>query len=208
MGKIVQLPVRPSRKFGLEKVKARRHKSRKPDHNPAQLDLFDQTYFEAEAKVINFPTTRSFFEEALLLDGKRDQEARILYEQAIKSGDCVADAYCNLGILESQNGNSIGAIDCFTKSLKSDPRHFEGHYNLANIYSDVGNYDLAHTHYKVASEIEPGFPNVYFNLALVCALKEDLLVATSNLERYLELIPGKDLEAEELLLSLQRSSGS
>ena len=141
----------------------------------------------------------------MLLDGKEDQAARTLYEQAIKFGDCVADAYCNLGIIESQNGNSTGAINCFTKSLKSDPRHFEAHYNLANIYSDVSNYVLAQTHYEVASEIEPDFPNVFFNLALVCALRENIPSAVENLQRYLELIPEKDLEAEELLQTLEKS---
>ena len=136
------------------------------------------------------------------MDGKEDQAAKTLYEEAIKSGDCVADAYCNLGIIESQSGNSSGAINCFTSSLKSDPRHFEAHYNLANIYSDAGSYALAQTHYEVASEIEPDFPNIYFNLALVCALRENLEVAIVNLKRYLELIPEKDIEAEELLQSL------
>ncbi len=204
MGKIVHLPVQPARKFGLEKVKKRRPQRLRSVDNQAQLNIFDQTNNDAEAKVISFSANRSFFEEALVLDDADNEKAKGLYEQAIQVGDCVADAYCNLGIIKSSNGNSIGAIDCFTKSLKVDPRHFEAHYNLANTYSEVGNYGLARTHYEIASEIEPTSPNVFFNLGLVCALKEDLSAAISNLRRYLELIPGKDLEAEELFQSLQK----
>ena len=205
LGKLVKLPVQAPPKFGLEKVKKRRPKRRKTAQNPAQLNLFDPIKNDSEAKVVNFPLNRSFFEEALLADGTDDKQAKLLYEQAIQSSDCTADAYCNLGIIESRNGNSIGAIDCFTKCLRDDPRHFEAHYNLANIYSDVGNYALACTHYQVASELEPGFPNVFFNLALVCALREDLQSAISNLQCYLDLIPEKDPQAEQLLENLLKS---
>ena len=65
------------------------------------------------------------------------------YLKAIESKDSIADAYCNLGILESQDKNYSKAIDCFTLCLKEDPRHFEAHYNLANLYAEIGNFMFA-----------------------------------------------------------------
>ena len=55
----------------------------------------------------------------------------------------------------------------FTLSLKNDPRHVEAHYNLANLYYDAGDLQLAKLHYEAAAQIEPGFSLVYFNLSLV-----------------------------------------
>jgi tetratricopeptide (TPR) repeat protein len=121
----------------------------------------------------------------------------------------VADAYCNLGIIESKQGNSSKAFDCFTTCLKHNPRHSEAHYNLGNLYFDVNDLRLAQVHYEMAAEVEPCFANVYFNLALVRALTHDLAAAISALMRYQELVPEADRHpADELLANLKRSLAS
>src|SRR4029434_11166548 len=100
----------------------------------------------------------------------------------------VSDAYGNLGIIESQKGNTAKAFDRFTTSLKHDPRHSESHYNLGNLYFEVNELRLAQTHYEMAAEVQPSFPNVHFNLALVQAINNDLSAAVSSLTRYQELV--------------------
>src|SRR2546425_6115583 len=107
------------------------------------------------------------FEEALVLHEQGDLTAADFYQQAIVEGDNVAEAYCNLGIIELDRGNTIGALENFTQSLKNDPRHVEAHYNLANLYYDAGDFPLARLHYEAAAQIEPNFSLVYYNLALV-----------------------------------------
>ena len=74
------------------------------------------------------------FEEALLLHERGDAAAAEHYVEAINEGDNVAEAYCNLGILNLERGQLSSALDNFTLSLKNDPRHVEAHYNLANLY--------------------------------------------------------------------------
>ena len=78
------------------------------------------------------------FEEALLLHERGDTKAAEHYLEAINEGDNVAEAYCNLGILNLERGQLSNALDNFTLSLKNDPRHVEAHYNLANLYYDAG----------------------------------------------------------------------
>ncbi|MBL7872382.1 MAG: tetratricopeptide repeat protein [Cyclobacteriaceae bacterium] len=195
MGKVIQFPIPNPEKFGFKPV--RKKKSERPRHG--QLNLF------AGGKVVNL-NRLSVFEEALLLDEQGDSRAANQYAKAIKEGDAVADAYCNLGILESERKNHSKAIDCFTKSLREDPRHFESHYNLANVYAELGNLPLAKVHYQISIEIEPSFPNGYFNLGLTLAMNRELEEAIQTLTRYRSLVTHEECnQVDELIASLSRS---
>lgn len=141
------------------------------------------------------------FEEALLLHEQGDTNAVEFYVEAITAGDNVAEAYCNLGIIELDRGNMVGALDNFTQSLKHDPRHVEAHYNLANLYYDAGDFPLARLHYEAATQIEPNFSLVYYNLALVYHRLANIVGARQALHRYKELEPGdEEIELVDQLL--------
>ena len=141
-----------------------------------------------------------------MLDEMDDPRAMDLYLRAIAEGDCVADAYCNLGIIESKHGRTAKAFDCFTRSREHNPRHSEAHYNLGNLYFDVNDLRLAQVHYEVAAEVSPSFPNLYFNLALVLSIKNELAAAISALIKYQELAPGDERrKADELLENLNKA---
>jgi tetratricopeptide (TPR) repeat protein len=146
------------------------------------------------------------FEEALLLHEQGDMKALEFYAEAINEGDNIAEAYCNLGIIELDSGNFIGALDNFTQSSKHDPRHVEAHYNLANLYYDAGDFPLARLHYEAAAQIEPNFSLVYYNLALVYHRLTDVAGATRALHRYKELEPGdEEIELVDQLLKALES---
>lgn len=194
MAKVIKLPVPTPEKFGPERVRKKRTEKGKV---PGQLDLF------TSGRIIRLHQLTSF-EEGLLLDDSGDKKgARSAYLKAIEDCECISDAYCNLGILESQEGNIAKAIDCFTKCLKEDPRHHEAHYNLANLYAEVGNFALAKVHYEIAIEIEPSFVNSYFNLGLTLAMTRQFKDAVRVLDQYKRLSPpeaGK--QAEDLIQKL------
>jgi tetratricopeptide (TPR) repeat protein len=197
MAKVIQFPAPSPEKFGFKPV--RKKGGAVPKSKPGQLDLF------SSGKVIRLHQL-SRFEEALLLDGHSDKKAKEVYQKAIDEGDSVADAYCNLGILESQEGNFTKAVDCFTKCLMENPRHFEGHYNLANLYAEAGNFGLAKVHYQISIEIEPYFPNSHFNLGLTLAMNREIEEAISSLKSYCRLVaPGERVQAQELIGSLSHS---
>ncbi len=196
MGQIIKFPGQAS-KFGFKRVK-----KRAVAENPDQLHLFPQP----AAQILELVLELSRFEQALMSDERGDSKAAELYEKAIEEGDCVADAYCNLGIIESQKGSTTKAFDCFTTSLKHDPRHSEAHYNLGNLYFDANDFRLAQMHYEMAVEVDPSFPNVHFNLALVQAINNELAAAVSALTKYQELVPAHEgRNADELLRNLKRS---
>ena len=149
------------------------------------------------------------FEEALLLHEQGDVKAAEHYLEAISEGDNVAEAYCNLGIINLERGQTASALDNFTLSLKNDPRHVEAHYNLANLYYDAGDLPLAKLHYEAAAQIEPGFSLVYFNLSLVYHKLGDLSAASATLEKYRQLEPeDEDLEVLNQLLKAMKSGRS
>ena len=199
MAKVIQFPAPGPEKFGFKPV---RKKGKNDKDKPGQLDLF------SAGKVISL-NKLSRFEEALLLDDLGDKKAIEVYQKAIVEGDSVADAYCNLGILESEAGNISKAIDCFTKCLTENPRHFEAHYNLANLYAEVGNLALAKVHYQISIEIESYFPNSHFNLALTLAMNKEVEEAIHSLRSYCRLVSSEErMQAEELIASLTRSIGA
>lgn len=197
MGQILKFPVQAS-KFGYKRASKR---AQAADH-PDQLRLFPQP----TAEILQFTPDLGRFEQALLFDERGDVKAAELYQKAIEEQDCVADAWCNLGIIESKKGNTTKAFDCFTTCLKHNPRHSEAHYNLGNLYFDVEDFRLAQVHFEIAVEVDPQFPNVYFNLALVQAINNDLVAAVTALSRYQELVPREEARhADELLINLKKS---
>ena len=186
MGKILPFPRKQPARFGFERARRRRE--------------------EKQGQVLRFPANISPFEEALLLDECDDSRAGDAYLRAISEGDLAADAYCNLGIIESKAGRTAKAFDCFTKSLEHDPRHFESHYNLGNLYFEGDNLRLAKMHFELAAEINPGYPNLYFNLGLVLALMEEPKAAINALLKYQLLAPPEERKnAEDLIKGLRGS---
>jgi tetratricopeptide (TPR) repeat protein len=198
MAKVIQLQVTPTPpKLGYKRARKNKDLEKK-----GQLNLFRGN----EPQIHHLPSRFTPFEEALTLDEQGNPGAQEAYLKAILENDSVADACCNLGILESKSRNVTKAFDYFTKCLQLEPRHLEAHYNLANLYFEVNDYKLAKLHYEIAAEIEPDFSNIYFNLALVYALNEEYKDAVNALFKYKELVPEEEgKKADNLLNGLQRT---
>jgi tetratricopeptide (TPR) repeat protein len=203
MANIIEFPIQkpPS---GLKRVK----KSTNIElRHTNQLDLFSQGS-SPETNIFIMPSSLGPFEQALMLDERNDTGAKEAYQNAVTQDDCAADAYCNLGILEYESGNTIKAIDSFTRSLKNEPRHFESHYNLANLYSELGNLPLAKVHYEFARELRPDFADICFNLGLVYAMTKDFKSALKTLSEYKEMVPAEESEnADKLIESIRKLTG-
>jgi tetratricopeptide (TPR) repeat protein len=209
---VIPFPGKAVPKFGFERVKRRKAAQMEA---LGQLNLFSPPQGKnhvgfgrgrGTGKVIHLPTAAGPFEEALLLDDRGDKDAAKMYWKAITLGDSVADAYCNLGIMEKKKGNTSRAFNCFINSLEADPRHFQSHYNVANLYFEAGDLRLARLHYEIAAEIRPEFPNVYFNLGLVHAMEENFKAAVAALSNYKERAPQFESDhADRLLVSLEKS---
>ena len=130
-----------------------------------------------------------------------------MYARAVAEGDSVADSHCNLGVLQSQQGQTAAAFESFKNALKHDQQHWESHYNLGNLYFDTEEYRPARLHYELAAEVEGGeFRNIFYNLGLVLAIQEEYGPAIEALRRYRELAPEEEASAATSLLeTLSRS---
>lgn len=197
MTKVVQFPVSTPAKLGHRKARQRRRKNLE---DYGQLNLFDQT---SDTKIVALPKNQSFFEEALALDEQGNPKAEHYYLLAIENKESIEDAYCNLGILKSSQGDTTKAIDYLTQCLQKNPRHFEAHYNLGNVYSDIGNLPLAKIHYELSAEIEPEYPNSYYNLGLVLISMKQYKQAIQCINQFVSLAPGNEHQiAHELIDTL------
>lgn len=166
-----------------------------------QLNLFP----ERGGRLLQLPVRLSPFEEALILHEKGDKRAIEMYTKAIRGGECVADAYCNLGILDYEETRLPQAFDNFTKALRHDPRHFESHFNLAHLYFEAGDFRLARLHYEISAVIEPSAASVHFNLGLIHAIDGNLVAAIAALHRAKEFAKEDEMaQINELLSNLQR----
>ena len=192
MGKVVKFPLRTPEKFGNRRIR----KKRKVDlEDFGQLNLFEA------GKVVALSVEQSYFEQALSRDENNDPAAEQLYLKAIDKGESVEDAYCNLGVLKSAQKDSTTAIDFLTRCLQLNPRHFEAHYNLGNVYSDIGNLPLAKVHYELATQILPEAPNAYYNLGLVLISLKAYAEAIDCLDKYINLNPANGTETARQLIT-------
>jgi len=204
MARVVKFPVTNNSRIGYKRVKKRK-KVNLEDYG--QLNMFKAP--PTEAKVVEMRAHSSDFEYALELDERGEsKQAKEFYWRAVKANDSIADAYCNLGILESEDQHFSKAIDCFTQALKHDPRHYEAHYNLANVYSEAGNRSLAKVHYELVLEIDPEFASAYYNLGLVLALENQYKEAIRVLKKYKLLIDDDHEHVNRLIESLQKTMAS
>lgn len=202
MVKILKFPDQIRSKYDFKRAKRSRKRKKVDLEDFGQLNLFNG----GKAQIFRLPSDLSPFEEALMFDEQGDGRAKEAYLNAISEGDCIADAYCNLGILESRKGNTTQAFDCFTKSLKEDSRHFESHFNLGNLYFDAGDFKLARLHYEIASQIYLTYANVYFNLGLVLALSEEYKLSIEVLTKYKSMVSEEEgKKADDLLETLEKS---
>ena len=191
MGKVVKVPIIPPVRLGARKV---RKTKRDKMEEMGQLNMFDQL------KIVSFHQTGNFFFEALTLDEQGDPKAIAYYLKAIDLRQSVADAYCNLGILMWQKKELAKAVEYLTMCLKENPRHYEAHYNLANVYSESGSLDMAKIHFEIAIQIKPDFPNSHYNLGLVYISLRKYKEAIPFIDKYVELSPGSDHTATNKLL--------
>ena len=201
MAVILELPARAPEKFGHKRV--RKHRRQRELEKAGQMNLFS-----GPARIHTLPSSMGPFDQALLLDDRGSDSAKDLYRAAIESNDFAADAYCNLGIIESREGRVEEAFECFTRSLEREPSHFESHYNIANLFFDVRELRSARVHYRLAEKIQRDYPNLYFNLGLVYAMENDFGSALKVLARYRQLVPSAEGHiADGLIEMLEESLG-
>ncbi len=183
----------------------RRAKGQETDSDgPPQLGLFDAG---KSAVVVQLDSSLSPFDAALLKDRTGRDDAREAYLQAVSNGDRVADALCNLGILEAADGAYDDAVEWFAKALAASPDHFEAHYNLGALYLDIEMFLPARVHLAIAAAQDPASAELQFNLAVALAGVGQFAASAAALRQFRKLSPNPDQDesARKLLGELERA---
>lgn len=193
MAKLVPYRSDRNRKLGFCKVG-------KSGRSEKQLDLFQQGF--AKQRALPLQQGKDHFTIALECDGVDDRLAQHHYLQAIEKESHKDNALCNLGIVYARQGQSAKAVDCFSQALLVNARHIEAHFNLGNMYFDLGNHFLAASHYQIAREIDPSLEDVHYNLALAHLELRQSEQAKDALETYLALCAADQRRSAQTLLMM------
>ncbi|UCE18034.1 MAG: tetratricopeptide repeat protein [Gemmatimonadota bacterium] len=121
----------------------------------------------------------------------RADEARQVMTRAVVFSDHVTERErLNIMALNANlKGDYVERLGIYEKMAKLFPNDKETHYNLANIYDDLGRFDEAINHYEAALEIDAGYKLVYNQLGYLYSAIGMHEKAVESLKQYIELAP-------------------
>ena len=77
----------------------------------------------------------------------------------------------------------------YERALALDGEVFEAHFNLGNVYHDLGRLEEARASYEEALRLNPDYPEAHFYAAVTLEKLGLSPVARLHWRRYLELAP-------------------
>lgn len=89
----------------------------------------------------------------------------------------------------AQLGKTQAALEYYNKALTIDPDNFLAHNDLANLYTSLGDIDMAETHLREMIRISPKVPLPYLVLAKLMIQQREILEAILLMEKAVEYNP-------------------
>lgn len=112
----------------------------------------------------------------LLREGKYKKAQEIL-EGIVAKKPNEARALINLGIAYKNLGQSTKAIDLYKRAIKLNYKTFAAYNNLANVYLERNEFDLAKKSFEKAIELKPDYAEGYGNLGVYYQTKGNKVLA-------------------------------
>jgi len=108
----------------------------------------------------------------------------------VKSLPSIARTYNNRGFQLQRRGQIKAAIEDYQRAIRLNPAYAEAHYNLADAYEEIPNYDKALEEYQRAIDADIMFYQAYNNLSRLYILRRrDYGAALRLLDRAMNLKP-------------------
>ncbi len=130
---------------------------------------------------------------SVYLKEAKNGQARECFERAasLKAGypETAPNAWNNLGLLATREGDTASAIGYFKQALKLDPDHFIALENLGNAYRQQKRWDEARETLERALAIKPADPEANYSLGMVFAQWNDTERAYEYLRNALQARP-------------------
>jgi Tfp pilus assembly protein PilF len=130
---------------------------------------------------------------SVYLKQAKTTDARASFERAVKLKasypDTLPNAWNNLGLLATQEGNTGAAIGYFQEALRLKPEHLISLENLGNAFRQEKRWDEARTTLERAFAIRPENPEINYSLGMVFAQANQPGRAYEYLQRALRYRP-------------------
>lgn len=95
----------------------------------------------------------------------------------------------NLAMGLSDRKEDKGAIECYLRAIEISDTYPETHHNLANLYFDLGKYDLAEKEFLAAILLDSRFYRAYLGLGNIGLLQGKTGDAVQYFKKALEIYP-------------------
>ena len=126
--------------------------------------------------------------EVLLDQGKVDEAEELSYNALIQHPSwATPEEFCTLGKGLIEEGKTEQGISCFEQAIKLDPKLWEAHYSLGEIFSSQENWDEAVKYYRQVVELNSESIESYYGLGKALAEKEEWLEAIVCYQQIIEL---------------------
>jgi tetratricopeptide (TPR) repeat protein len=114
-------------------------------------------------------TDRSLLYEKAVEFGYRHQfkEAEIILSQIITINPLDSMAYFDRAIMRENMGDTIGALDDFTKEISIDAKQVDSYFLRGMLYLKTKQYELALTDFKKVNQLDYGNADAHFFAALL-----------------------------------------
>jgi Flp pilus assembly protein TadD/peroxiredoxin len=161
-----------------------------------QREYFDQAEASFKLAVRDDPSSAEalYGLGSVYLKQRKKAEARDSFERATKLPaaypETLPNAWNNLGLIATQEGNTEEAIHDFQEALRVSPDHLIALDNLGNAYRQLKQWEEARTVLERALAVSPQDPEANYGLGMVFAQINDNEHAYEHLQKALQLRPG------------------
>jgi tetratricopeptide (TPR) repeat protein len=129
---------------------------------------------KSEAK---FPQVQTLIEQGRL------EEAKAQVQEEIRKNPASVDAYIELGVIQSAEGDFTNAVATFQKALQLAPNSTKAHNDLGNAYVNLKKIDLADKEFRTVLRLDPVNRDGNYNLGVLLMAKGSPTEAIPHFER-------------------------
>ncbi|MGB8009089.1 MAG: tetratricopeptide repeat protein [Terriglobales bacterium] len=123
------------------------------------------------------------------------------YRQAIVIDPKLADAYFQLGIIESQQDSPTAAVKLFSKAVDLDPRNIEAHLRLGNLLVSSAQFEEARRQAEAALSIDGASSSAHRLIGQIELHRMMYAPAEQELKQAIDLAPQDPQAYEDLGLT-------